>query len=73
MSGDATPSHRTAEVFRALQSLEWATTDITEDFTEELAVDLLSRVHILQSNLFQQWKSAHVRRNNFGGAGAPAA
>ena len=77
MSGDATPSHRTAEVLRALQSLELATTDITEDFTEELALDLLSRVHILQRTLLQQLQRAHVRRNNFGdvfaGAGASAA
>ena len=73
MSGDATPSHRTAEVLRALQSLELAATDTTEDFTEELAMDLLSRVHILQLILLKQLQRAHVLRSNFGDAGAPAA
>ena len=45
----------------------------TEDFTEELAMDLLSRVHILQLILLKQLQRAHVLRSNFGDAGAPAA
>ena len=61
MSGDAAPSHRTVETLRALQS-QFAT-----DITEELAVDLLSHLHILQHTLLQQLQSARARRNAGGG------
>ena len=61
MSGDAAPSHRTVETLRALQS-QFAT-----DITEELAVDLLSHLHILQHTLLQQLQSARARRNASGG------
>ena len=46
---------------RALQS-QFAT-----DITEELAVDLLSHLHILQHTLLQQLQSARARRNAAGG------
>ena len=55
------PSHRTVETLRALQS-QFAT-----DITEELAVDLLSHLHILQHTLLQQLQSARARRNAGGG------
>ena len=61
MSGDAAPRHRTVETLRALQS-QFAT-----DITEELAVDLLSHLHILQHTLLQQLQSARARRNAAGG------
>ena len=37
------------------------------DITEELAVDLLSHLHILQHTLLQQLQSARARRNAAGG------
>ena len=37
------------------------------DITEELAVDLLSHLHILQHTLLQQLQSARARRNAGGG------
>ena len=61
MSGDAAPRHRTVETLRALQP-QFAT-----DITEELAVDLLSHLHILQHTLLQQLQSARARRNAAGG------
>ena len=61
MSGDAALRHRTVETLWALQS-QFAT-----DITEELAVDLLSHLHILQHTLLQQLQSARAQRNAAGG------
>ncbi len=58
MSGDAAPRHRTVDdTLRDMRSL------IEADITEELAMDLLSRLHIMQQTLLQQIQRAHARRN----------
>ena len=72
MSGDAASNQRTLD-----DTLRDMRSHFEADITEELAMDLLSHLHIMQQTLLQQIQRAHVRRNprrnHFGGAGAPAA
>ena len=77
MSGDAARSHRIVETLRALQSQFATGTDITEELALDYWLDVLSHLQILQQTILQQMQRAHVRRNlrrnHFGGEGAPAA
>ena len=61
MSGDAALRHRTVETLRALQS------QFAADITEELAVDLLSTLHIMQDAVLQKLKHAKAQRSAIGG------